>query len=204
MGQSLWAELSFEEDQKMRAWARSTWKEGEPIDPTWHPAVRDEIQRMRIENMESREKIILMEIQRANSGIHETRTDLTALTDRVEGKDFALHVKANNIRTASLKEDKRQEKRLDRHRKELLELRGKLAKMGKFMGQEYVRMWAKENDGGIHSSSPTEPMWNGRPISDMTSIHLLNLLSIPYRNRAPIEDIIRELERRVRNGASLI
>jgi len=42
----LWRDLAPEEEAEFRAWARANYVPGQPINPVWHPAVRDEAEKM--------------------------------------------------------------------------------------------------------------------------------------------------------------
>ena len=46
---STFRSLDPNEEKEFREWARATWRPGDPINPTWHPVVRDEIQIMQKE-----------------------------------------------------------------------------------------------------------------------------------------------------------
>ena len=45
----MFRKLDPTEEQEFRKFARDTWKPGDHINPTWHPAVRDEIEKIREE-----------------------------------------------------------------------------------------------------------------------------------------------------------
>lgn len=46
----LFKQLSSEEEQEFRQWARDNYKVGEPISGVWHPSVQDECVKMNTEN----------------------------------------------------------------------------------------------------------------------------------------------------------
>lgn len=43
---SIWKDLTVEETERYRLWARANWSPGDPIQELWHPVVRDEIARI--------------------------------------------------------------------------------------------------------------------------------------------------------------
>lgn len=49
MDDALFRTLDPQEEQQFRGWAREHWTPGDPVNPVWHPVVRDEIRRMQVE-----------------------------------------------------------------------------------------------------------------------------------------------------------
>lgn len=47
MDDRLFRRLDTAEEESFRAWAREHWHPGDPINPVWHPVVRDECARIR-------------------------------------------------------------------------------------------------------------------------------------------------------------
>jgi hypothetical protein len=43
---SFFKTLTADEDKQFREWARENWSPGDPINPVWHPVVRDECRTM--------------------------------------------------------------------------------------------------------------------------------------------------------------
>jgi uncharacterized protein YukE len=49
MKDSFFRQLSADEEQLFRRWARQNWKPGQEINPVWHPVIRDEITKIQEE-----------------------------------------------------------------------------------------------------------------------------------------------------------
>lgn len=41
-----WRPLTPDEELGMREWARENWNIDKPVDPMWHPVIKDEISKM--------------------------------------------------------------------------------------------------------------------------------------------------------------